>query len=100
MMWLFAALVVLALGGVALVASGQGAPMADVHPDRAELDLPDDGPLTGADLRKVRFSTAVRGYRMDEVDALLTRMAQQLEATRGTDATPPETRDNGEDASE
>lgn len=78
MMWFFAILVVLALGGVAVVASGYGAPLARVHPDRPDVRVP-SGRLSGADLRQVRFSTAVRGYRMDEVDALLSRLAAQLE---------------------
>lgn len=78
MMWFFAILVVLALGGVAVVASGYGSPMVRVHPDRPDVKVP-SGRLSGADLRRVRFSTAVRGYRMDEVDALLSRLAAQLE---------------------
>jgi DivIVA domain-containing protein len=42
--------------------------------------VPQDGPLSGADLRRVRFPLAVRGYRMSDVDALLDRLATQLEA--------------------
>jgi DivIVA domain-containing protein len=37
----------------------------------------------------VRFSTAVRGYRASEVDALLERLAEQL------DASPPGGFDSG-----
>ncbi|MFS3129046.1 DivIVA domain-containing protein [Nocardioides sp. Bht2] len=80
-MWFFAALAVLALGAIAVVASGKGAPMREVTPDRPPLALEADTPITGQELREVRFSTAVRGYRMDEVDALLARLATQLEAT-------------------
>lgn len=79
MMWFFAILVVLAMGGVALLAAGRGAPLARVYDDRPDALVPSDGPLRGADLRRVRFSLALRGYRMSEVDALLDRLAAQLE---------------------
>ena len=79
MMWLFAVLIVLALGGVAVVAAGTGAPLARVYDDRPDAVVPADRPLTGADLKAVRFSTAVRGYRASEVDALLDRLATQLD---------------------
>jgi DivIVA domain-containing protein len=85
MMWFFAVLIVLALGGVAVVAAGTGAPLARVYDDRPDAVVPADGPLTGADLRTVRFSTAVRGYRASEVDALLDRLATQLDGSA-----PPE----------
>ncbi|HEX5860419.1 MAG TPA: DivIVA domain-containing protein [Nocardioides sp.] len=83
MMWFFAILIVLALGGIAALAAGKGAPMAEARPDRPRLDLPDRGPLRGADLRRVRFSLAFRGYRMSEVDELLDRLASQLESSEG-----------------
>ena len=83
MMWFFAILIVLALGGIALLAAGRGTPMTDVSDDRPDLDLPASGPIRGADLRRVRFSLAFRGYRMSEVDALLDRLANQLESSEG-----------------
>ena len=79
MMWLFAVLVVLALGGVALVAAGRGTPMAEVYDDRPDARVPATGPLSADDLRRVRFSLAFRGYRMSEVDALLDRLAGERE---------------------
>ena len=79
MMWLFAALVVLVMGGVALVASGRGGSMAPAYDDRPDLALPADRPLRAQDLRTVRFPLAVRGYRMSVVDALLARLATELE---------------------
>jgi len=78
-MWLFAILVVLALGGVALVASGRGEPLAPAYDDRPGAGLPAQGPLTATDLRKARFGMVLRGYRMSEVDALLERLATQLD---------------------
>lgn len=85
MMWFFAILVVLALGGVALVASGRGEPLAPAYDDRPDAAVPSDRALTAADLRNARFGVVLRGYRMAEVDALLVRLADQLEASR-TDA--------------
>lgn len=79
MMWFFAVLLVLLMGGVAMVAAGRGTPMSEEHGDRPDVLVRGDGPLLGEDLRRVRFSLAFRGYRMDEVDALLRRVADQLE---------------------
>jgi DivIVA domain-containing protein len=81
MMWFFAVLIVLAIGGVAVVAAGQGDPLARVYDDRPDAVVPVGRPLTGADLAAVRFSTAVRGYRASEVDALLERLAAQLDGS-------------------
>lgn len=99
MTWFFAVLVVLALGGVALVAAGRGGSLPPVRDDRPEVRLP-EGPLGAADLRRVRFPLAVRGYRMAEVDALLARVADQLErgGAPGPEAAgeeAPETRPGG-----
>lgn len=79
MMWFFAILIVLAMGGVGLVAAGRGKPMTEVYDDRPDALVPSQGPLLGGDLRRVRFTLALRGYRMSEVDALLERLAAQLE---------------------
>jgi DivIVA domain-containing protein len=79
MMWVFAIIVVLVLGGVAVVASGRGEPMARAYDDRPDTLVPADRPLGAADVRALRFTVALRGYRMSEVDALLARLASQLE---------------------
>ena len=78
-MWLFAILIVLALGGVAVVAAGRGAPMAPAYDDAPDTLVPADGPITAEDLRRIRFPIAFRGYRMAEVDALLSRLAEERE---------------------
>ena len=97
MTWLFAILIVLAMGGVAVLAAGKGAPLAEEYDDRPDAAVPANGPLRADDLRRVRFSLALRGYRMSEVDALLDRVASQLEQQdehavdsegRGDDASP------------
>lgn len=81
MMWFFAILVVVALGGVALVAAGHGSPLAEVYDDRPDVGAPAGRRLEGADLRRVRFGVVLRGYRMSEVDALLARLAAELESS-------------------
>ena len=86
MTWVFAILVVAIMGGVAVVATGRGGSMVEVHDDRPDASVSADGPLSAADLRRVRFSTALRGYRAAEVDALLKRLADELAAR---EADPP-----------
>jgi DivIVA domain-containing protein len=95
MMWLFAILIVLAMGGVAMVAAGRGTPLQQAYDDRPDVLLPADRPLRAADLRAVRFPLALRGYRMAEVDALLARLAAELaagEQARDQGAERPEER--------
>ncbi len=82
MTWFFAVLIVLAMGGIAIVAAGRGGTMAEVYDDRPDARVQAEGPLTADDLRRVRFTTALRGYRMSEVDALLERLANELAAAR------------------
>jgi DivIVA domain-containing protein len=79
MMWLFAVLVVLAMGGVAMIASGRGGSMPPAYDDRPDVMLPTDRPIGAQDLRTVRFPLALRGYRMSDVDDLLARLATELE---------------------
>lgn len=79
MTWFFAIVIVLVVGVIAVVASGRGGSMADVYDDRPDSRVQADGPLTARDLRTVRFSTAFRGYRMSEVDALLDRISSELQ---------------------
>lgn len=90
MMWVFAVLIVLAMGGVAMLAAGHGEPMAPAYDDRPDALVPANRPVGAADLRKVRFSLAVRGYRMAEVDALLARLAAQMEDPAVPGTTVPE----------
>lgn len=85
MMWLFAVLIVLVMGAIAMVAAGRGGSMDRAYDDRPDLALPADRPLTAEDLRTVRFPLALRGYRMSEVDALLARLATEREDSSGTE---------------
>ncbi len=79
MTWFFAVLIVGLLGAVAVVAAGSGGSLAEVYDDRPDARVQADGPLASDDLRRVRFTTAFRGYRMSEVDTLLDRLAAELD---------------------
>ncbi len=96
--------VLLFLGASVLMGRGETQPPAE--PDRSPVELPDDRPVTGDDVRDLRISVAARGYRMTEVDWLLEQFADTLDErdaeiaslrARLTEqqqaaATPPETR--------
>ncbi|MGH3509395.1 MAG: DivIVA domain-containing protein [Nocardioidaceae bacterium] len=86
MAWFFAVLIVALLGAVAVVASGRGGGLAQTWDDRPDSRVQADGPLRASDLRGVRFSTAFRGYRMSEVDALLDRLAAELDASESPES--------------
>jgi DivIVA domain-containing protein len=49
--------------------------------DHADLGLP-DRTLTAEDIPALRFRTGLRGYRMDDVDAALDRLAASLRAAQ------------------
>jgi DivIVA domain-containing protein len=95
MTWFLAVLAVVAMGAAAVVATGRGGSMATVFDDRPDSRVPADRPLVADDLRQVRFSSAFRGYRMSEVDALLDRLVAEAEAReaaadQGSGGTPPD----------
>jgi len=73
--FLLAGIAVLAV--VALLAVGRLGELPDVEPDRAPLALP-DRPLVRDDVDSVRFAVGMRGYRMDEVDDVLDRLASEV----------------------
>jgi DivIVA domain-containing protein len=99
-MWLFAILIVLALGGVAVVASGRGTPMARAYDDAPDSLVPAEGPVTADDLRRIRFPVAFRGYRMAEVDALLERLAEEREEAALHPPRPASQKHRGRDAAD
>jgi DivIVA domain-containing protein len=76
-------LALLVVGGVLFLAAsyafGRGEEMAPTLPDGTPLELPDDRLARGDDLRALKLSVAVRGYRMDEVDWLLDRLSEQVD---------------------
>ena len=90
------------LGASVLLGRGETQPPAEL--DRSPVELPDDRPVTADDVRALRISAALRGYRMAEVDWLLDQFALVLEerdaeiATLTARLAPPET--PGEDDEE
>lgn len=85
MVWILCAVVIVIIGGAVLAASGRFGAVPPVVDDRPAPDLPEGG-LGPEDLREVRFAVVARGYSMAQVDALLDRLAGQLERD---DRTPP-----------
>lgn len=69
------------IAAIAVVAAGGGGGLEPAEPDRRPTGaLPVDGPVTREAVDRLRFSLAFRGYRMDEVDEVLDRLAGELEA--------------------
>lgn len=69
-----------AVAVVALLAVGRLGELPEVDADRAPLALPVDRPMDRADVDGVRFAVGMRGYRMDEVDDVLDRLAAEVDA--------------------
>ena len=77
-------LALLVVGGVLFLAAsfafGRGEEMSPVLPEGTPLELPQDRLARGDDLRALKLSVALRGYRMDEVDWLLDRLSEQVDS--------------------
>ena len=78
-MSVFLALLVLAVAAaVVAVATGRvGGGLGPATATHPFVGLP-EGPVVPEDVDAVRFSVGLRGYRMDEVDAVLARLKEQL----------------------
>ena len=79
MEWVFWMAAVLILGLAAVAASGRLGEMPATVTDTPRPHLP-SGPLTGDDLRGLRFGVVARGYSMQQVDELLDLLGRQLDA--------------------
>jgi DivIVA domain-containing protein len=75
---LFIAVAILLLGGFAALVTGRIGydPLAEATTSQRDPGLPED--FHAADLVDVHFDTALRGYRMDQVDAVLDRLQDRL----------------------
>lgn len=103
MMWLYViAVAVLGVIVVLLVGRWDGAqppkeepPAGGPHPVATLLAERGEQGVRAEDLERVELATAVRGYRMDQVDALLDALAQQLRRAESSaeDTEPRERRD-------
>lgn len=65
------------LGAAFLLGRGETQPPADL--DRSPVELPVARPVTGDDVRALRMTVTLRGYRMTEVDWLLDQFARTLD---------------------
>lgn len=65
------------LGASLLMGRGETQPPAELN--RSPVELPDDRPVYGDDIRALQMSVAFRGYRMTEVDWLLDQFAAVLD---------------------
>jgi len=71
-------LIMAVIGLVAAVAAGRiGGGLDDPASSLPGRGLP-PGPFTLEDVDRVRFSPALRGYRMDEVDDVIDRLVDEL----------------------
>ena len=73
-------LVLAIITGIAMAAAGRLGGLAEHQPDSAG-SLPRE--ITAESLGSVRFSVALRGYRMSEVDAVLDAAAERIAELEG-----------------
>ena len=78
MVWLIVGLAIVVIGIAWIAGQRRLGGMPPLVEDRPGLDLP-DADLTSEDLRHVRLAVTTRGYSMQQVDALLERLANQLD---------------------
>ncbi|MER6978339.1 DivIVA domain-containing protein [Streptomyces carpinensis] len=71
--------VVVAAVTLAVVGGGEGTgPLPEATPERLHDPLPPDRQVGRADVERIRFPLAVRGYRMSDVDDALSRLGAEL----------------------
>jgi DivIVA domain-containing protein len=76
---LLSALIVGAVAyGVTWIITGRDRGLDPQEPDGRSVALPGTRPLLETDVERLRFDTALRGYRMDQVDSALHRAAYDL----------------------
>jgi DivIVA domain-containing protein len=73
---LFVAVVVAVVTAAAVLGRVDGS-LADSTTTMSHVPLPDDQ-LTPADIDELRFDTAMRGYRMSQVDAVIDRLRREI----------------------
>lgn len=78
MFWFMLIALVVVVAAVALAVLGDGGPLRDSTPDRLQDRLPADRPVVRDDIDALRLPTAVRGYRMLDVDEVLDRLGAEL----------------------
>ena len=79
MIWVFfIAVAVVLVGGFAALITGRMGydPLAEATTTQREVALPEE--LHADDIADVHFDTAMRGYRMDQVDAVLDQLQRRI----------------------
>jgi DivIVA domain-containing protein len=66
---------------IAVFVFGRGEELAPLPPGASPTRLP-AGEVYGEDIRSVRFQQTLRGYKMSEVDWVLTRLSTELDELR------------------
>ncbi|WFF02718.1 DivIVA domain-containing protein [Micromonospora sp. WMMD964] len=64
--------------GVTVLVSGRDPGLVPAEPDSQAVALPSTRPLRESDVGAVRFDTALRGYRMAQVDQAMRRAAYDI----------------------
>jgi DivIVA domain-containing protein len=67
------------IAAIAVVAAGRGGSLPDADPDRSLRGSLPEGEVSRSAVDGLRFTLALRGYRMDEVDDVLDRLVGELE---------------------
>ena len=75
---LFLAVGVVIVVVIALLAVGRLGELPEAEPDRPPTLLPETRLVESEDVDAVRFAVGLRGYRMDEVDDVLDRLAADI----------------------
>ena len=78
MVWVIVFLAVVVIGIAWVAIQGRLGGMPPAIDDQPGPDLP-DSKLTSADIRGLRFAVTARGYSMTQVDAVLERLAAQMD---------------------
>lgn len=66
------------IGVIAVVAGGRWGSLTEAPPERTPAPSLSDGDLDPAAIEGLRFPLVLRGYRMDEVDAVLARLGAAI----------------------
>lgn len=85
MTWFLCIIIVAVLAATFVVAARGGVTMDGAYDDRRDVTLPADRALRADDVRAVRFTVGFRGYRKEEVDALLARLESELSVREHAD---------------
>lgn len=87
MVWALGILVVAVIVFGLWAARGRLGQLGPQLPDRPGPDLP-EGPVSAEALGAVKFAVVTRGYDMEQVDAVLARLVEQLAAAEGPAEAP------------